>query len=513
MTPEQIEIARKSLEEVFGDTAKVMSAEAVEILAANYCVTYQDFVDIKLKTLEESPNPVPDALLQRIAGFKDERAKKRKVDADMSASILRKLVVEVPSSLPPIDQLKGFLSDVNQRIPVTQRVYQKLSLVQNANSVVRICSEQEDADIVATFVSRIIESIHTTGAEELTAYAVTKMLFDLLAQITEKIEAPLKLGLEALEDLKAKFNEPFSRVHYGVLPYIIAYAAAGKMVQFYARRTQTVQLDPISDVIHYDTLEGRAMLVHLVANLYRLLLKMKQTLPDGSGPLRMFQKVDRGNGTFVEAGTSSGTKTICDASSFFKKAGTTLQHVKAAYKAAKATRHLVQAAEGPEMSKDVYRVVVTPLGSEVDVRDEEGIQRLVHHLLHGLEKLHSASLCHRDVRKPNAVEYLGSTGSSTRYMLIDLESAAPSGASLPPVEYEGWQDETLVDGKYVPESDLFQLAKMVQDVARTAKERPVNLSEEARAFLMELSGKKRSASSLLQEEWVGCKCGQGLSVE
>ncbi|GAQ83816.1 Hypothetical protein KFL_001630140 [Klebsormidium nitens] len=375
------------------------------------------------------------------------------------------------------------------------------------------------------------------------------MLFDPLAQISEKIEDALKLGLEynknvqtketfsiphiantrpdgtavakyalllageekpedgtlqeALADLKAKFREPFSKLHYGVLPYIICYTASGKQVQFYS-----LQLDAITGVIHYNTPEGRAKVLHVVTNLYRLLLKMKETLPEPGG-LALFEKVKRPSGAVVEAGFYSVKKTIRGAASFFETAGTSAEHVKAAYQVAKTTRFLVQAAQGPVVHRDVYLVEGKPLGCPAVVKSEEDVRRLVHDLLHGLDKLHTANICHRDIQQPNVISCLDASNSLARYILIDLESAAPAGASLPAVHYDAWEDETLVGGRYVAESDLYQLAKMVQITARSGA---VELSEDARALLKELRGKQRSASSLLQENWVSCKCGQGLAV-
>jgi hypothetical protein len=144
------------------------------------------------------------------------------------------------------------------------------------------------ANIVATFSTRIEEIIHTSGTEELTAYAVIKLLFDVLYQIDRRMRPPLQLGLvydknattkntwsvpniestrpdgtltaaytlllageekpedeplaSALKDVKKKFNEPFSSIHYGRLDYIPAYAAAGKRVQWFAIKTQTAEV-------------------------------------------------------------------------------------------------------------------------------------------------------------------------------------------------------------------------------------------------------------------------------
>ncbi|GAQ83817.1 hypothetical protein KFL_001630145 [Klebsormidium nitens] len=150
MTPEKLQAVRDSLEEVLGLTAQVMEEEDVEILVKNLCVTPKACEDLHLETLRDDPYPVPANILQLIEGYKKmlaegyKEAKKRKVEPDKSASILKELIVEIPLSLPPVEGLRDFLSNVSQRIPVTQRVYDKLSLVENANEVVRVCLEQED---------------------------------------------------------------------------------------------------------------------------------------------------------------------------------------------------------------------------------------------------------------------------------------------------------------------------------------------------------------------------------
>jgi hypothetical protein len=124
-----------------------------------------------------------------------------------------------------------------------------------------------------------------TPLEELTAYGVTKLVFDVLHQVDVGIEPPLRLSLrydknastkgtfsvpntantrpdgtgvakytlllageekaeeatiaQAKVDVKTKFKDAFSIMHYEALQYLVAYAAAGKRIEFYALLTRT----------------------------------------------------------------------------------------------------------------------------------------------------------------------------------------------------------------------------------------------------------------------------------
>jgi serine/threonine protein kinase len=134
------------------------------------------------------------------------------------------------------------------------------------------------------------------------------------------------------------------------------------------------------------------------------------------------------------------------------------------------------------------------------------LQRYAHDLLHGLSVLHKVNICHRDIRPPNVIYYLDYDGSY-RYILIDLESAAPSGAQLPPVHFAAWDEYTLVNSKYMPESDLYQLAKMPKELS---KQGGVNLSEDGRDFIRKLGSKQSSAGALLTYGWLECVCDKGV---
>jgi hypothetical protein len=93
-------------------------------------------------------------------------------------------------------------------------------------------------------------------------------------------------------------------------------------------------------------------------------------------------------------------------------------------------------------------------------------------------------------------------------MLIDLESVARVGDPPPLDRFDSWEDATLVNGQYVEASDLFQLAKVLKELAVDAG---LVLSQQGRQFLHMLSSKAGSALSLLDEQWVACNCDRGVS--
>lgn len=64
------------------------------------------------------------------------------------------------------------------------------------------------------------------------------------------------------------------------------------------------QLVPVLEELDFSTPEGRAKLLLVVVNLYRLMLVMKRQLPEEHGGLQMFQKVQRKGRATVEATTN-----------------------------------------------------------------------------------------------------------------------------------------------------------------------------------------------------------------
>jgi hypothetical protein len=81
-------------------------------------------------------------------------------------------------------------------------------------------------------------------------------------------------------------------------------------------------------------------------------------------------------------------------------------------------------------------------------------------ILHALAALHNAGFGHADLRWPNVIV----TGRQN-YVLIDLEDAIKLGTAPDPAADmpKAWQEgAVLVDGKYVPQSDLRQLASLFQ---------------------------------------------------
>ena len=80
---------------------------------------------------------------------------------------------------------------------------------------------------------------------------------------------------------------PWSQLHYGDLPYLIAAATADGKLQFYAnlRNTPTSPV-PVSMQMDLATPAGRAQAVIAIVNLHRLLHGVQACLPAQLAPLQ-----------------------------------------------------------------------------------------------------------------------------------------------------------------------------------------------------------------------------------
>ena len=79
---------------------------------------------------------------------------------------------------------------------------------------------------------------------------------------------------------------PWSRLYYGRLPYLLAAAAAGGKLQFYAiLRNSPSSPIPVSTQLDLGTPAGRAQAVIATINLHRLLHGVQACLPEYVLPL------------------------------------------------------------------------------------------------------------------------------------------------------------------------------------------------------------------------------------
>jgi hypothetical protein len=223
----------------------------------------------------------------------------------------------------------------------------------------------------------------------------------------------------AMDDIKRKLTD-MSVVHYGTVPFIMAYTAAGDIVQFHcifwdkiARKVWqfrvsmshlwhhilmrilschglsmlpccslktfvllqgvlTPVVTSVTNEIQLSQLRGRSQLVMALAKLYVLLVRMAEVVPARAGRYPVFHTLQRSVDVTVEIMPNRVIKSIHNFKNFCQEHRTSLEMLSAAYAAAEAefseaqrdrrSPALVHALEKPSVTKDHFRVTTGPLG-------------------------------------------------------------------------------------------------------------------------------------------------------
>jgi len=105
--------------------------------------------------------------------------------------------------------------------------------------------------------------------------------------------------------------------------------------------------------------------------------------------------------------------------------------------------------------------VLQPVGlphTAASPRDEHELVRVAHGLLRALAAIHAANFVYRDLRWPNVAAHY----DRSHWFLLDLEMCVREDqGALPAAALASWDAGTLVDGRYVAASDLYQLYLLV----------------------------------------------------
>jgi hypothetical protein len=218
-----------------------------------------------------------------------------------------------------------------------------------------------------------------------------------------------------MDDVKSKLTD-MSVAHYGTVPFIMAYTAAGDIVQLHCifwdrmackvwpfrvsmslvashldedschclcflvvvlqklllQGVLTPVVTSVTNEIQLSQLRGRSQLVMALARLYPLLVRMAEAVPTRAGRYPVFHTLQRSVGVTVEIMPNRVIKSIRNFSDFCKQHQTSLDILLAAYAAAEeeffeAQRDLrspalVHALEKPSVKKDHFCVTTGPLG-------------------------------------------------------------------------------------------------------------------------------------------------------
>ncbi|CAG8554372.1 23393_t:CDS:2 [Dentiscutata erythropus] len=84
----------------------------------------------------------------------------------------------------------------------------------------------------------------------------------------------------AASELVSKFNILDPR-KFGDIKFMMGYAAAGPLVQFYAIDRSSKRLVPLSDQLNINSSQDRISLIRITINIARVIITIKDIIPDG----------------------------------------------------------------------------------------------------------------------------------------------------------------------------------------------------------------------------------------
>ncbi|GAQ92297.1 hypothetical protein KFL_009700040 [Klebsormidium nitens] len=256
---------------------------------------------------------------------------------------------------------------------------------------------------------------------------------------------------------------------------------------------------------------------------------MARTVPQMSGRLPLFEKLERHSGGTVVILDDGVRKSIPDFERYSKDYETSFDAVKRAYAAAKAAAKeaaaqgrqpfMISATTGPQLEgrRKTYLVETTPLGYYKEPSTVREARALALACCETARVLHAEGVVHRDFRLPNVVclgprtsdedslgTEVGTSGGNDEdlaFLVIDLEGAAEEGAEVSPdcglalASRDGVLDE---NGTFTAASDMFEIGMVLQSILRQLGA----YHGESKAFVRALKRKELSALEALDHPWL-----------
>ncbi|PNH02294.1 hypothetical protein TSOC_011738 [Tetrabaena socialis] len=303
----------------------------------------------------------------------------------------------------------------------------------------------------------------------------------------------------AVNELRAKMAKPWDpELQPGVpLPFMLAYAAAGSLLQFFAIETSAasgdVQVVPISPKYDLTLPAHRVEALHATCNVFRILRHTALAIP----------AIDLGLGQRLVARDGDGRivrfihKRIPEFRARHEGAGINdLAQLEAAYEATAGQPGVIQVYTGgsdggPRLDAcGDYIVHLSPVGRPNHGAPSAELERkaAVRAVLEALAALHAKGLVHRDVRWPNLIRT-----ARGAWLLIDLEHVGDAGRSCPPALPLCHAPGMLEAGSiFTTASDLVMVAQQLLSGA------PGPLVDELR---QQLQARSLTAVEALQHAW------------
>eukprot|EP00611_Tribonema_gayanum_P007435 TRINITY_DN167_c0_g3_i5.p1 TRINITY_DN167_c0_g3~~TRINITY_DN167_c0_g3_i5.p1 ORF type:complete len:602 (-),score=106.67 TRINITY_DN167_c0_g3_i5:107-1912(-) len=315
----------------------------------------------------------------------------------------------------------------------------------------------------------------------------------------------------AMGDVEFYSAGGLNRHHYGNLPGLIAYAAAGFKVAFLLVSAEgkvvlLLRLD-------LETKAGRIDMICVLIQWHRLLRLIVNALPSLQNRTQLWTPVTR-NLIVVTLNFRGAHKTINDFKTFCKKAQNSFGVLQAAYKAAgrAAAQQTASGLQpflvcadarggGPTLTNRSmqYSVQTMPLGYDSTPSTEAEIKGVASACCRAADVLHDAGIVHCDFRLANVVRL-----DEKSWMVIDLEHCRRADEVVADTsdQLRDWDTNTLKHKEnglwYTRGSDLYQISKMIRILVKQV----CPDSAGARAFADGLAAEAADLKQILRHAWL-----------
>jgi hypothetical protein len=263
---------------------------------------------------------------------------------------------------------------------------------------------------------------------------------------------------DAIADLRRK-TSAYHPLTCGQIPFLLANAAAGDHLQFFAidmRRGEVARLTDVLVLTHaVNGCRDRLKAVTTMLNIARVIVSWH-----ANGLLR-----DPVHQLFATISRARGAEITFMQDHLVKRWRPVMEQVELAalFAVAGASRYLIRLVPGSELRfhKDgSVGASLQPVGDPRLPADVTELRSAVRCVLRALSALHSAGFVHRDVRWDNVV----STPDSAEWILVDLDTAARVGT--PPTWYNpsfppGYERGERLSTPWTAAFDLYQLSEMI----------------------------------------------------
>ncbi|CAJ0913014.1 6765_t:CDS:2 [Entrophospora sp. SA101] len=310
----------------------------------------------------------------------------------------------------------------------------------------------------------------TEGSEMDQGSIIDKLIKDPLTTLSEKddnIEISMARNLtdnSTATTKKSSVNELESKMKiwnvlfYGDVPYILAYAAAGYRLGFFAINNKK-ELIKISKRFRLTDPKDRSQILKCVINIYCIIATLKKFVPKYF--ICLYENIYRPHKTVVQIHDSFIVKTINNYSTFING---DFDIMKALYKDTADIANLIHSCDKcgkpdlPTLFRKKYKVTLAPLGYQFNPTEESELKTAIQTVLEVIRDMHSIGYVHHDLRWPNVLQQVDG-----KWLVIDLEhggrlDVAPGFGPL-----SNWPPQATENNEYRQEYDVYQVGKMMAD--------------------------------------------------